>query len=159
MKIYCVRHGHAESNPNAEGQRSLTQQGRDEVTKVANYLSHRGFHVSHVLHSEHQRAIQTAQILAMKIAGETEPETSPLLGPECSILPLIEQLQDWDDDTMVVGHMPFISFLVSALVVGDENYNLVRFMPATVVCLERYESQRWIINWIVRPDLVHDKFA
>lgn len=159
MKIYCVRHGHAETIPDASGERPLTEQGVAEVSKVAGYLAFRGFHVSHVLQSNILRAKQTAQILAEKIAADTTPNISDLLAPESSILPIYEAVQEWADDTMLVGHMPFLSLLVSALVVGDENYNLVRFTPGTVVCLERYEDKHWIINWVVRPDLVDDKFC
>lgn len=158
MKIYCVRHGHAELEADANGERQLSSQGIAEVSKVANYLLYRGVHISHVMHSNKQRAIDTAKILTEKLAGEVQPEETALLLPESPISPLVEQIMNWDDDTLLVGHMPFISLLVSRLVVGNDMCNLVRFTPGTVVCLERYEGTNWIINWIVRPDLVPDKF-
>jgi phosphohistidine phosphatase len=159
MKLYCVRHGHAELALDATGERPLTDEGIEEVNKVTNYMAHLGLHVSHVLHSKALRAVQTAKILVEKIAVDTEAEPLNLLAPEEPVYPFIELLSSWHDDTLIVGHMPFVSQLVSALVARNEDLNIVRFTPATVVCLERYEADKWIINWILHPDLVNDQFG
>ena len=158
MKIYCVRHGHAEPLADATGDRPLTQDGIDELKKVANYLAFRGFHVSHVMHSEKQRSKQTAEILAKQIATDTTPELCLLLSPDEPVDELVARIRTWHDDTLLVGHMPNISSLVSALVIGDQAQDLILFTPGTIVCLERNENQSWIINWIVRPELVSNRF-
>lgn len=159
MKLYCVRHGLAELVPDANGERPLTEEGVAEVNKITNYMAHLGLHVSHVIHSGALRAVQTAKILVEKIAVDTEAEELKLLLPEEPVYPFIELLSTWHDDTLLVGHMPFVSQLVSVLVANNENLNIVRFTPATVVCLERYENDKWIINWILHPDLVNDQFG
>ncbi|OGO92764.1 MAG: phosphohistidine phosphatase SixA [Coxiella sp. RIFCSPHIGHO2_12_FULL_42_15] len=158
MKIYCVRHGHAEALPDASGDRPLTLEGTRELKKVANYLAYRGFHVLHVMHSDKLRSKQTAEILAKRVANETEPEESLLLSPDEPVFELANLIRQWHDDTLLVGHMPNIASLVSELVIGDESKDLVLFSPGTIVCLERHENQNWIINWIVRPELVPDRF-
>lgn len=155
MKIYCVRHGHAESMPNPAGERPLTEHGVQEITRIANHLANCGVHISHVMHSDKERTTQTATILAKSVAENTELESSPLLAPSESVESVLELIEDWHDDTMLVGHMPYISQLVSVLVTGSEAETLVRFTPGTVVCLERYEGKRWIINWMLRPDIVY----
>lgn len=157
MKLFCVRHGHAEPEPTLNGARPLNKQGKQEVTKVAEYLARRGVHVSHVMHSGKLRAEQTATILADKMLTTGQAiEVTDLLEPGRAVTPLVEMLQNWHDDTMLVGHMPFMSQLVSALILNDDGYNIIRFPPATIVCLEQYEH-RWILNWVLRPDLVSDK--
>jgi phosphohistidine phosphatase len=159
MKIYCVRHGHAEPLPDASGDRPLTQEGVEELTKVANYLGRRGVNVSHVLHSDKLRARQTAEILAKKIAPHNLPEESRLLSPDQPIDDLVEKIANWHDDTLLVGHMPNISLLVSELITGDRGQDLVLYTPGTIVCLERNEMQGWIISWILRPSLVPDRYG
>lgn len=159
MKIYCVRHGHAEPLPDATGDRPLTEEGVEELKKVANYLALRGFHVSHVLHSEKLRAKHTAAILANKIATNTQPEQTSLLSPDHSIDELVDKIRGWHDDTLLVGHMPNISTLVSQLVTGDPHQDLVLYTPGTIVCLERNQSQHWIISWILRPSLVPERYS
>ncbi|WP_423062863.1 phosphohistidine phosphatase SixA [Candidiatus Paracoxiella cheracis] len=156
MKLYCVRHGHAESEPDTKGERPLNEQGKQEVAKVAEYLAHRGVHVSHIMHSGKLRAEQTALILANAVMNGQSVEATDLLEPSRAVTPLVEILQNWHDDTMLVGHMPFMSQLVSALILNDDGYNIVRFPPGTIVCLEQYEH-RWILNWILRPDLLPDE--
>ena len=154
MKLYCVRHGHAESIPNAQGERPLTDQGVEEVIKVADYLAYRGVHVSHVMHSSQLRAKQTAAILAKAVAVGHEPEASDLLECDRPVNPLVEKIQHWSDDTMLVGHMPFMPQLVAKLILNDSRYEILRFPPATIVCLEHYENYRWILNWVLSPDLI-----
>lgn len=156
MKLFCVRHGHAEQEPNAEGERPLNEQGKQEVGKVAGYLGRRGVHVSHLMHSGKLRAEESATILAKAVTNGQLIEQTDLLQPSRPVTPLVETLQNWHDDTMLVGHMPFMSQLVSALILNDDGYNIVRFPPGTVVCLEQYEH-RWILNWVLRPDLVPDE--
>lgn len=157
MKLFCVRHGHAEQLPDKRGDRPLTQEGVDEVSKVAAYLKHRGVHAVHVKHSGKLRAQQSAAILASAIANDQSVEVCQLLGSDHPTAPLIDRIQEWHDDTMLVGHMPFMSQLVSALVLGDDNYHIMRFPPGAVVCLERFENHRWILNWVLRPDLVPEE--
>lgn len=151
MKIYCVRHGHAAIMPGPNGHRQLSEQGIEDVSRVARYLAYRDFQVAHILHSHKQRAKQTADILGAHLG--LKPEESPLLAPESSIIPLIEHIQKWDEDTLLVGHMPFVSFLLSTLVVGNDEHSLALFAPGTMVCLERYDGNRWIINWLLHPEL------
>ncbi len=157
MKLYCVRHGHAETQPDASGDYPLTAEGKDEVSRVAAYLARRGVHVAHVMHSGKLRAQQSAELLANSLTNSRVIEVCPLLCSGHPVAPLIELIQGWNDDTLLVGHMPFMSQFVSTLVIGDERYEMVRFPPGTVVCLDRYEHHRWILDWVMRPDLVPDQ--
>ena len=154
MKLYCSRHGHAENQPNTEGEHPLTALGREEVGKVAQYLGHRGVHVAHVMHSNKLRSKQTAEIFAKTLTHGPVTESCRFLNPEHPVEPLIELIQSWHDDTFLVGHMPFISQLVSTLVVGNEHHEIVAFPPGTVVCLDRQDQHRWVLSWVLRPDLV-----
>lgn len=60
----------------------------------------------------------------------------------------------WDQDAMLVGHLPFMAKLASRLIAGREDAGVVAFQPGTIVCLERSEQQRWAIAWMIRPELV-----
>ena len=158
MKLYCVRHGRAEQLPDHTGERPLTQEGINDVSKVAAYLKHQAVwvRVVRLMHSGKLRAQQSADILAAAVAEGQTIEVCALLGSDHSIIPLVNLIQEWHDDTMLVGHMPFMSQLVSTLILGEDSYDILRFPPGTVVCLERIEHHRWILNWVVCPDLVPD---
>ncbi|AJC50383.1 phosphohistidine phosphatase SixA [Coxiella endosymbiont of Amblyomma americanum] len=153
MKLFCVRHGHAEQLPNYMGERPLTKEGIFEIGKVATYLRRQEIQVAYLMYSEKLRARQSAKILSTGIIT-VSTEESALLGPQCSTKPFIDLVQGWHDDTMLVGHMPFLSHLVSALILGNDSCDILRILPGTVICLERIENHQWILNWIMHPDLI-----
>ena len=156
MKLYCMRHGHTEQFSNPQGERPLSLKGIEETNKMAVYLQRRGVYVLHIKHSGKLRAYQSAAILAGAVSNDDRVlEECQLLRENHSITLLKDLIQEWHDDTILVGHMPFISQLVSVLVLGDDSHHIVCFPPGTIVCLERFEN-RWILNWILRPDLVVD---
>ena len=60
----------------------------------------------------------------------------------------------WDHDTLVVGHLPFMGRLVAHLVVDDRDRSLVAFRPGSMVCLERNDDGHWVIDCMIRPELL-----
>lgn len=65
----------------------------------------------------------------------------------------MEQIRDWENDTVLVGHLPFMAKLVAKLVTGRENDGVAAFQPGSMICLERGETGSWTINWMLRPVL------
>jgi len=154
MKLYCVRHGEAAS-AECDAERPLTEQGVNDVTRVAAYLARCDVNVAHVMHSTKLRAKQTASILSEALMPSQLTECESILDEQNAIEPMVEMIKTWTDDTMLVGHLPFMPRLVSALVIGDaKNYPIVNYPPGTVVCLDLYDQNRWIINWILGPQWV-----
>lgn len=153
MKIYLVRHGEALSTE-ADPQRPLSPKGKSEIQRIADYLASRQLPVPQVMHSPLLRSQQTAEIFAAAFNAQLTlcPST---LDSEAEVYPLMSILPSLSSDTMLVGHLPMLAKLVSALVIHDENYYpITNYMPGTVVCLETYEGGRWIINWVLPPSLV-----
>jgi phosphohistidine phosphatase len=56
---------------------------------------------------------------------------------------------------MIVGHLPFLGKLVSLFVTGSEANEIVEFHFGCVVCIERHDSGKWKIAWMVAPALLH----
>lgn len=154
MKLYCARHGPAAQLPNAMGEKPLTLQGRQIVLKVGAYLCQRGVRVSQVWHSPKLRAQETAKLLRAAIAPAAPMETCLLLGPQSFPEDLVSLLEELQEDTLLVGHMPCMSELVSILVGSVGEGTPLYFWPGMVVCLEREEKNRWIVRWALSPDLV-----
>ena len=153
MKIYLVQHGQAETkakNP----ERPLTEQGKDDVQRIAGALAHAGVVVKRVIHSGKLRARQTAEILAIRIAPGVSLETSDSINPNDNPAAFDLQINNENTDTLVIGHLPFMAKLVSQLVAGDGSRNIVDYQPGSVVCLELIEKDNWQINWMLRPELL-----
>lgn len=152
MRIYLARHGDAlskQQNP----ERPLSENGRKQVSHVADILEQIGASVDRVVHSGKPRAQQTAEILAQSAMWEAELESSGDMNPMDPVEPWVDRLSTLDRDTMLVGHLPFLAKLASRLVAGAEDVSLVSFPAGAVVCLERSEEGHWRIAAVVPPTL------
>ena len=68
---------------------------------------------------------------------------------------LAEAVAEWQDDTLVVGHQPFMSRLVSRLLLGREQPTIVEFTPGTIACLARRPvTGAWYLAWVLAPELL-----
>lgn len=153
MKLYLVQHGEAHSKTE-DAERPLTKKGQRDVKALAKFLSLAAIKPDKIIHSGKLRAKQSAEILSNKIAPELTPESVGIINPDDDPKAFIWQDESWDHDTLVVGHMPFMSKLVSILVTETEAYKVVNFLPGSIVCVIRDEHQKWQIEWMLRPELL-----
>lgn len=153
MRLYLVQHGDAvpkDVNP----ERPLSEQGIKDVVRVASLLKKAGVQVSRIIHSGKTRAEGTAELLASAVAPGRKPKAVPGLDPLYPPEGLAQKAAEWQEDTMVVGHLPFMDKLVSRLLTGRQNPAVVGFTPGTVVCLEHEQDARWKMLWMLRPELL-----
>lgn len=154
MKIYLARHGVANAAA-VDPDKNLSAGGRQEVEKVAAFLAgHKDIQVARVFHSGKPRAQQTAEILAGAMAPGVDIVKIDGINPNDPVEVLAEQINLWTEDSLVVGHLPYMGKLVSLLVTGDQTINSVLFYAATVVCLEKLEGQ-WLISWVMGPNSIN----
>lgn len=154
MLLYCVRHGEA-CRADLDPRCPLTVKGQHEVSAIAEHLAPRNLKISHIIHSGKLRAQQTAAILAAGLGVAHVTESPALLDCEAEVENLLALIQQWTEDTLLVGHLPFMPQLVNALVLGKPHFNtLIYYPPATVVCLERQQDARWIIRWALNPEVI-----
>lgn len=153
MKLYLVQHGEALPKE-TEPERPLSERGRNDVRKLAGFLSESGVRVERVFHSGKTRARQTAELLAAEIAPGAEVEESLGLDPNDPTDAFALEVARWSEDALVVGHLPFMARLVSRLVTREETPYLAAYRPGSVVCVERAEDGSWVILWMLRPELM-----
>jgi phosphohistidine phosphatase len=152
--VWLVQHGQAEpkeENPD----RPLTAEGRATVERVAAWAAQAGVEVGQIRHSGKLRAEQTAAIFAEKLGPSQGVTKYPGLGPNDDVRPKAEALADCPCSVMVVGHLPFLSRLAGAMVVGDAERQPVRFRQGGLVGLVR-EGEGWVIACVVPPEIVSD---
>ncbi len=110
----------------------LTEKGKQEVLQVAGYLAYCDLGVSRIMHSAKLCAKQSADIFSKALAVGHSSELCELLNPGRLVTSLVEKIQNWNDDTMLVGHMPLMSQLVNKLILNDNSYSILRFSLGTV---------------------------
>jgi phosphohistidine phosphatase len=153
MKLYLVQHGEALAGA-VDPSRPLSEQGRQDVQAIAKFLQGAGIRVERVWHSGKLRADQTAQLLAKAVSPRIAPVTVNGINPDDPVAGFVSDADVWEQDTLVVGHLPFLARLVAWLTVGDAEREIVGFLPGSVTCLERRDADHWTILWMLRPELL-----
>lgn len=154
MKLYLAQHGEAvpkDENP----ERPLSEQGQRDVRAIAALLQSAGGRVDRVWHSGKTRAEQTARLLAGALLPRgRKPQAIEGIGPNAPVAEFSVDADVWEDDTLVVGHLPFMARLVALLTTGDSDRDIVAYCPGSVVCLERADAGHWVVLWMIRPDIL-----
>ncbi|MEO8402723.1 MAG: phosphohistidine phosphatase SixA [Gammaproteobacteria bacterium] len=150
MKLYLARHGEYQT----ENLNSLTPLGKQHIMRMASFLKPLNIKLSTIFHSGKLRAQQTAELLADAFHCDGQPVARNGIDPTDEIPAIYDEISHWDEDTLLVGHLPFMGKLTSKLITGDENHDIVMFYPGTLVCLEKTGSGYWSIDWVIRPELV-----
>lgn len=159
MKLYCVRHAEAEAAYD-DAARPLSIKGQMDIERVARYLGQYDLHIRHIMHSGKRRAEQTACVLAKHLEVEEVTACLSLLDCEAEVEPMIEMIKTWSEDTMIVGHLPFMAKLISGLVINDSDFfPILNYPPGCIVALDHFDNQRWIINWLLRPDILPECYT
>ncbi|MBN2455716.1 MAG: phosphohistidine phosphatase SixA [Sedimentisphaerales bacterium] len=153
MQLYLVQHGQAKSE-DVDPDRHLTEKGQNDVKKISFFLKKYGLSVDAIWHSGKTRAAQTADILASGVVVNQAIAQHDGLKPNDAIGPLREELVKADEDLMIVGHLPFLSKLASAIVANSESADVITFQQGGIVCLEQNEELAWSIRWMVIPELL-----
>jgi phosphohistidine phosphatase len=155
MKLYLLQHGDAlpeDINPD----RPLSERGQEDVRRLAEFVWNNGILVKHVYHSGKTRARETAEIVAARMAAGVKIDAITGLNPNDPVEPWAKQINNLQEDSLLVGHMPFMGRMAAYLLSGNSGSQFVAFEPGTMLGLERDESGRWAIAWMLRPELLED---
>jgi phosphohistidine phosphatase len=139
MELYIVRHGDAGQaltvRGRADAQRELTRIGRKETALAAKALRALRCSPSRIGTSPLVRARQTAEILADVLDVEQKLETCEFLAPGFDLQSLIRWLRSVrDEGVMIVGHMPDLAKLASALLAPKASLDIV-FKKSGICCI------------------------
>lgn len=153
MKLYVAQH--AESVPeDVDPKRPLSDSGIADARKMAHFVRLSGVKVETILHSGKLRARQTAELFSRSLLVDGKIQEHPHLNPNDSVEEFAREITQWHGDVLVVGHLPFVATLVSFLTTHSIEHPLLAFRPGSMVCLERSESGDWLVNWMLRPELI-----
>lgn len=154
MKLYLVQHGEAKRKA-LDPERPLTEQGHQDVARVAAFAQRAGIQVAQIRHSGKRRAQETAAIMAEYLAPAGGIVALPGLAPKDDAGRVAELLNRETRPLMLVGHRPFMNRLAGRLLAGDQDRQLMGFQKGGIVCLERDPKTRtWIVCWMITPDLI-----
>jgi phosphohistidine phosphatase len=153
MHVYLVQHGKAKS-AEEDPHRGLSDEGREEVTHMAEFLAGLRITISLIQHSGKVRSEETAHILAARIRCTTGPCHTEGLNPDDDPAATANFLNLYTDDILIVGHLPHLERLASLLLTASPDRRPIQFRNSGVVCLEKEAGSKWSVVWAVVPELL-----
>ena len=150
-RIYFAQHGLA-VDKTVNPDRPLSKAGIEQSSAIALQIHAAGITVSQIFHSGKLRARQTAEIFAehLSVISVTAIDN---LSPNDDVRRVIQNLQT--NDALYVGHLPHLEKLVSYLVTGKTEPNIIKFKNSAVVCLKKHENN-YLIQWYLTDNIKND---
>lgn len=150
MRLYLVQHGDAVSK-GEDPKRRLSKRGEDDIKRLAAWLVAYDITLSRIWHSGKVRARQTAELLEPVLESGGQTRATDGLGPNDPPEAFLKRLQNIDEDTLIASHLPFVARLLSQLITGSPDQQLVEFRPGSIAVIERDESGGWHLICFARP--------
>ena len=152
MALYLVQHGKSFSK-DQDPEQGLTETGIDEVKLIAQVAKGYQVPVSTIFHSEKKRAAQTAELFSAALQSDTNIQQIPGIKPMDDVKVFAVTLSN-ADNSMYVGHLPFMEKLSSYLVTGSTDHTVFKFQNGGIVCLDQSsDSETWFIKWTLMPNI------
>lgn len=153
MIVYLVQHGQAKDKE-ADPERPLTPQGREETTRIADLAGRLDLGITEIRHSGKTRAAETAVLFGRAFGLLDEDEKKVLavtgLNPTDNVEPVAYGLVGETQSVMLVGHLPFMSRLAGFMVHQHVERPPVEFRYSGIVCLAR-TAAGWRVHWQLNP--------
>ncbi len=146
MALYLVQHGRSFSK-DQDPEQGLTEIGIGEVKSIAQQAKGYQVLVGTIFHSEKKRAAQTAELFSTALQSDKNILQIQGIKPLDDVKSFAATLIT-TDNSMYVGHLPFMEKLTSYLVTGSTDHTVFKFQNGGIVCLEQNsDNGTWFIKW------------
>jgi phosphohistidine phosphatase len=164
MNCILFRHGIAVERDEwkgADGDRPLTEKGKQRVREVATGLSRLDVQPTHVLSSPLIRAIETAKIAHRSLRVRSAVQIVDALLPDAPPDRLLSILHDLPPESCVlcVGHEPHLGLAAAVLLTGKPS-QAFPFKKAGACLIELsvpVKPGRGVLRWWLPPSLLRDR--
>jgi phosphohistidine phosphatase len=150
-KLILVRHSKAQNRQSSvnDFERSLTEEGKDDSRKMAEFLKKEGIRPDVLVTSSAARAFETATILAEVFGTEEKNILTSRKLYYCSAKTILDQIYGLRESlscVMIVAHNPGISDLTRGLSAGK-----FFFMDNTQVTVLEFDMEQWHQVDVIKP--------
>jgi phosphohistidine phosphatase len=149
MDIYLLRHAEAEERRagRPDGERELTEKGRQQAQRAAEWLHTQAVEVEAVISSPLIRAVQTAQPVAEAL-GKAVVTDKRLAGLRLTAEAVRDLAREYAGGgaMLLVGHEPDMSDLIRELTGGEAE---VKKAALALVSCERLAAGGGVLRWLV----------
>ena len=160
LELYVLRHGEAgrSISPSArDSRRSLTEDGRQEVSEVADSIGSLRIRFDHIVSSPLSRAAETALLVAKTTRPRVEVEFWDELKPEGDSKKFRSRLAKLGENSIVlaVGHEPFLTGFISEVVGGPGARLVLKKSGLARISVSSFEPEfRGQLRWLLSPRIL-----
>ena len=151
-RLYLVRHGQAMSD-SENPERPLTEKGRANVSKLADFLRPLDISVSVIWHSGKTRAARTAETIGSVVKSSEGIVGRKGLSPNDPVEDIALEINAEESNIMIVGHLPFVGRLAAYLTIGRPD-DAFGFNESAIACLEQDHGGKWWLTWMIHPGIL-----
>ena len=152
MALYLVQHGRSLPK-DIDPDQGLAEKGVAETQRIADVAANYGVKVSLIKHSVKTRAHKTAEIFASALNPAGGVAEVGGLKPLDDVIEFAAAI-DPAENSMLVGHLPFMERMTSYLVTGTTDKPVFKFQNSGIVCLNKDpDSGSWVIVWTLMPNI------
>ena len=152
MALFLVQHGKSLSK-DVDPDQGLSEDGIAETQRIAEVAKGYNVNVKCIKHSVKTRARTTAEIFAAALSPAEGIQEITGIKPMDDVETIAENLQT-QDDTMLIGHLPFMERMTSFLITGSIEIPVFKFQNSGIVCLDQNpETKSWFIKWTLMPNI------
>ncbi len=148
MTIYLVQHGQC-FDKQTDPEQNLTPEGRTKILQIAKMAAEAGITVSSIYHSGKLRALQTAELFYEQLRA-SQIKSIVGIAPLDSVENFANHFE-FPENSMIVGHLPFMERLTSYLITGNQQQLIIKFQNAGIVGLSQNDNNNWHIKWTILP--------
>ena len=146
VRLFLVHHGDA-VGPDVDPRRPLSPRGQEEVARAAAEAAARGARPLIVWHSGKLRARQTAEAFWRSCNALAEFSATRDLQPDDPPLWIRGRLRGEPRDTLIAGHFPHLSRLLTLLLTGREDSPVAFPLHGVVALITEDEGETWAEMW------------
>ena len=152
MALFLVQHGKSLSK-DIDPDQGLSEEGIAETQRIAEVARGYNVNVGSIKHSVKTRARATAEILASALNPADGIQEITGIKPMDDVAAFAERINS-QDNTMLVGHLPFMERVTSFLTAGSIDHLVFKFQNSGIVCLDQdSETKSWYIKWTLMPNI------
>ena len=154
MELYLVQHSESKSKEE-DPERGLSDHGFANIRKMAAYAKKLNISVENIYYSNKLRARQTAEELAKTVIPAMGLKQREDIAPMDNVTSIKDEIKTRENSLMIIGHLPFMNKLASALLCEDEEKNIVSFLNGCIVKLSKNdETNAWSLKWMITPEII-----
>jgi phosphohistidine phosphatase len=142
MNLYLLRHAEAEEEATSDGERELTERGREQARIVGRFCARHDLYPEKILTSPLARAQQTAKIVADELKVTDRVQVCPFATAGMTTEAAFNGLKPFTEhpSLLLVGHEPDFSEFIAALIGGEDECIRLRKASLAKVTLPKLKA-------------------